>query len=213
MATIPPALTWCVSTALQKLCGTCSRRSAIRRWHEPYDDVSWELPAHYHLQAIHDGLDVRSAALAPLTEQPSRRATWWCWPSFLMKDTGQEKSSLRVPGGFNIENRPNMLSGRWIDFSAGRGSARHKWLIDAVRSTATILGLDFASRCPYGGSDGTRRSTTHGVWVRGPIQIQSAGCLLTRSAQGPVHLLRDEDIRAEDARSPGHRALRTWTSN
>src|ERR1700730_3206193 len=38
---------------------------------EPYDDVSWELPAHYHLQAIPTSdAAVRSATLTPLAEQP-----------------------------------------------------------------------------------------------------------------------------------------------
>ena len=39
---------------------------------EPYDDVSWELPAHYHLNAIPTAdASIRAAALTPLKEEPS----------------------------------------------------------------------------------------------------------------------------------------------
>src|SRR5882724_12212243 len=60
---------------------------------EPYDDVSWELPAHYHLQAIPTtDVTVRSAALAPLTEEPHPAGNVvGAGPVFLMKDTGQEE--------------------------------------------------------------------------------------------------------------------------
>ena len=46
---------------------------------EPYDDVSWELPAHYHLQAIPTAdAAVRSAAThAPHRTAQSGRQQWW----------------------------------------------------------------------------------------------------------------------------------------
>src|SRR5258708_9317134 len=43
---------------------------------EPYDDVSWELPANYHLQALPtDDSSVRSASLTLLTEAPQPPCT------------------------------------------------------------------------------------------------------------------------------------------
>src|SRR3954471_3624494 len=59
---------------------------------EPYDDVSWELPAHYHLNVIPTAdPSVRSAALTAVTEQPHPAAmVAGSGPVFLLNDTGQE---------------------------------------------------------------------------------------------------------------------------
>ncbi len=59
---------------------------------EPYDDVSWELPAHYHLQAIPTAdASIREAPLTGLTDPPhaAGRVTG-AGPIYLLKDTGQE---------------------------------------------------------------------------------------------------------------------------
>ena len=74
---------------------------------EPYDDVSWELPAHYHLQAIPTADPaVRSATLTPLAEQPHPAGdVAGGGPVFLMRDAGQEElltARYRL-AGFNIE--------------------------------------------------------------------------------------------------------------
>src|SRR5438270_4250117 len=58
----------------------------------PYDDVSWELPAHYHLQAIATAdASIRNVALTQLTDvpHPAGRVTG-SGPVYLLKDTGQE---------------------------------------------------------------------------------------------------------------------------
>ena len=58
----------------------------------PYDDVSWELPAHYHLQAIATAdASIRIAPLTPLTDAPHPKGNVSGSGSmYLLKDTGQE---------------------------------------------------------------------------------------------------------------------------
>src|SRR6202011_975602 len=58
----------------------------------PYDDVSWELPAHYHLQAIPTAdPSIRNVALTRLTgpPHPTGRVSG-AGPTYLLNDTGQE---------------------------------------------------------------------------------------------------------------------------
>ena len=74
---------------------------------EPYDDVSWELPAHYHLQAIPTAdATVRSAPSphSPSSQIPTGEVAG-AGPVFLLKDTGQEEllaARYRL-ASFNIE--------------------------------------------------------------------------------------------------------------
>ena len=58
---------------------------------EPYDDISWELPAHYRLAAVPiTDPAVRSAALTVLTDAPQPEGhVEGTGPVFLLKDTGQ----------------------------------------------------------------------------------------------------------------------------
>src|SRR5579872_3277086 len=58
----------------------------------PYDDVSWELPANYHLQAIPTAdATIRSVALSKLAEVPHIAGSIaGAGPVYLLKDTGQE---------------------------------------------------------------------------------------------------------------------------
>src|SRR5258708_21709012 len=60
---------------------------------EPYDDVSWELPAHYHLQALPtDDASVRSAPLTLLIEAPQPHGKFSATGSvFLFKHSGQPR--------------------------------------------------------------------------------------------------------------------------
>jgi hypothetical protein len=59
---------------------------------EPYDDVSWELPAHYRLNVSPTSDPaVRSSALTPVTDEPRPNgAVAGSGPGFLLRDTGQE---------------------------------------------------------------------------------------------------------------------------
>src|SRR6266436_5122635 len=59
---------------------------------EAYDDISWELPAHYHLAAIPTAdPQVRAATLTALTAAPHPQGqVSGSGPVYLLKDTGQE---------------------------------------------------------------------------------------------------------------------------
>ncbi len=59
---------------------------------EPYDDISWELPAHYHLRAIPTAdAAIRDANLSLLADAPHPQGRIeGSGPVFLLKDTGQE---------------------------------------------------------------------------------------------------------------------------
>src|SRR5207247_6375625 len=67
---------------------------------EPYDDVSWEFPANFHLAAIPTAdASIRSAALTPLKETPRPPGAASAeGPVFLLKDTGQESLSRPAIG-------------------------------------------------------------------------------------------------------------------
>jgi hypothetical protein len=170
---------------------------------EPYDDLSWELPANYHLQAIPTAdVAVRSAALTPLTEQPQPVGNAaGTGPVFLMKDTGQEEllaARYRL-SGFNIEIAARSFSAGGIDFPAGSWILpAQSGLVDAVRSTANDLGLDFISAAAV--PDVPRhpeKAARIGVWVPW-ADTDSIGWLRYSLDQRkvPYTYLRDEDIRA-----------------
>ena len=170
---------------------------------EPYDDVSWELPAHYHLQAIPTADPaVRSAALTPLTEQPHPAGdVAGAGPVFLVKDTGQEEllaARYRL-AGFNIEVAEHAFAAGGTDFPAGSWILpAQNGLIDAVRSTANDLGLDFTSAAAV--PDVPRhaeKAARIGVWVPW-ADTDSIGWLRYSLDQRkvPYTYLRDEDIRA-----------------
>src|SRR6185295_1701121 len=60
---------------------------------EPYDDVSWSLPAHYHLSAVAIAdPGVRSASLTPQTDvpRPQGHLSGSGTAVYVLKDTGQE---------------------------------------------------------------------------------------------------------------------------
>jgi len=117
---------------------------------EPYDDVSWELPAHYHLNAIPIAdPSIHDAALTPLKEEPHPAGkVSGLGPIFLLKDTGQEAlfaARYRL-SGFEIEIAEKSFRVGDSDFPAGSWILRSQdSLPPALRSTATELGLDFTS--------------------------------------------------------------------
>jgi len=170
---------------------------------EPYDDVSWELPAHYHLQAIPTADPaVRSATLTPLAEQPHPAGyVAGGGPVFLMRDTGQEElltARYRL-AGFNIEVADHAFQAGGIEFPAGSWVLPAQGgLISAVRFTANDLGLDFVSAAAV--PDVPRhpeKAARIGVWVPW-ADTDSIGWLRYSLDQRriPYTYLRDEDIRA-----------------
>ncbi len=115
-----------------------------------YDDVSWELPAHYHLTVIPTADSrVRALPLTLLKAAPRPQGTAdGAGPVFVLKDTGQEgllEARYRLARfKVAIAERPFTLAG--VDYPAG------SWILTsqaglepAVRALARDLGLEFAS--------------------------------------------------------------------
>jgi Zinc carboxypeptidase len=170
---------------------------------EPYDDVSWELPAHYHLDAIPIAdATIRHAALAPLKEEPHPAGNIsGAGPVFLLKDTGQEglfaaRYRLAV---FNIEIAEKSFRANDMDFPAGSWIIRSQnGLAPVLRDTAAELGLDFASvaTAPNVPRHATKTPRL-GVWVPW-ADTDSIGWIRYSLDQRkiPYTYIRDEDIRA-----------------
>ena len=169
----------------------------------PYDDVSWELPAHYHLQAIPTAdVSIRSAALRQLTEvpHPTGRVTG-SGSIYLLKDTGQESF---LAARYRLANFEIQIAER--EFEAGGAKyPAGSWIVaaqdgmsDVVRSTATELGLDFVQvstipKVPLHKAKAPRI----GLWVPW-ADTDSIGWIRYSLDQRkvPYTYLRDEDIRA-----------------
>jgi hypothetical protein len=170
---------------------------------EPYDDVSWELPAHYRLQAIPTAdASVRSASLTLLTEEPHPAGNIEGAGSiFLLKDTGQEGllAARYQLSGFPIEIAERGFTSGGVDYPAGSWILpAHDGLPGAVKATATNLGLDFASATavpdvPHHEAKAARI----GVWVPW-ADTDSIGWVRYSLDQRriPYIYIRDEDIRA-----------------
>jgi len=104
---------------------------------EPYDDVSWELPAHYHLQALPtDDPSVRSASLTPLTEAPQPHGkVSGTGPVFLLKDSGQESllaARYRL-SNFNLEIAERSFNANGVEYPSG------SWMIPSQLGLADSL--------------------------------------------------------------------------
>lgn len=170
---------------------------------EPYDDVSWELPAHYHLQAVATADPaVRSSALVNLTEVPHPSGTVTGSGSFyLLRDTGQEgllEARYRL-GEFNIDITERAFSLKGVDYPAG------SWILPAqarlagtLRDCAANLGLDFtASASAPKVPRHAAKTPRLGVWVPW-ADTDSIGWVRYSLDQRkiPYVYLRDEDIRA-----------------
>jgi hypothetical protein len=170
---------------------------------EPYDDVSWELPANFKLDAVASGdASVKSVAITPVTKplQPEGRMQG-NGPVLLLKDTGQEEllaARYRL-SNFRIEIAERAFTVDGADFPAG------SWILptqdelaDAVLRVATELGLDFASASTA--PDVPRHSDQAariGLWVPW-ADTDSIGWIrfILDERKVPYTYLRDEDIRA-----------------
>lgn len=175
---------------------------------EPYDDVSWELPANYHLQAISTAdTAVRSVPLTPLTEPPHIAGrVAGNGPIFILKDTGQESflaaryrlSRFRVEIAereFDLDGT-KFPAGSWI-FPAQEG------LQSALQAVASELGLDFASAAAMPDvSHHAAPVPRIGLWVPW-ADTDSIGWIRYSLDQRkvPYTYLRDEDIRAGNLRN------------
>jgi len=170
---------------------------------EPYDDVSWELPAHYHLQvAATADTAIRDANLVPLSEAPHPKGSLSSsGPVFLLKDSGQEEllEARFALARFEIEiaERPFAFGG--VEYPPG------SWILpaqpglgEAVHNLADQLGLSFAgaSSAPDVPHH-TAKVPRLGVWVPW-ADTDSIGWVRYALDQRhiPYVYIRDEDIRA-----------------
>ena len=170
---------------------------------EPYDDVSWELPAHYHLQAIPTAdAAVRSADLALLTQPPHPEGkVAGVGTVYLLKDTGQEgllEARYRL-AAFHLDIAERAFTVAGADYPAGSWILRAQpGLADALRDASRQLGLDFNSApsvpdVPHHSAKPPRL----GVWVPW-ADTDTIGWLRYSLDQRkiPYTYVRDEDIRA-----------------
>lgn len=170
---------------------------------EPYDDVSWELPAHYHLEAIATAdKSVRDAKLSLLTDPPHHAGKLeGNGPNFILKDSGQEGmlEARYQLSRFTIEIAEHPFALGDANYPAG------SWLLpaqaglaDALHELSAQLGLEFASAAAipkvlHHSSPVPRL----GVWVPW-ADTDSIGWVRYSLDQRkiPYLYIRDEDIRA-----------------
>jgi Zinc carboxypeptidase len=170
---------------------------------EPYDDVSWELPAHYHLNVVATAdPQVRAANLAPLTEAPHTAGLIsGTGPVYVLKDTGQEgllEARYRL-ARFKVSVAERVFNMGGAEYPAGSWLlAAQSGLAAAVRDTAAQLGLNFASvsSVPDVASHAAPVPRL-GVWVPW-ADTDTIGWLRYSLDQRhiPYIYVRDEDIRA-----------------
>jgi len=170
---------------------------------EPYDDVSWELPAHYHLQAIATSdVSIREAPLTALADSPHPNGNvTGSGNIYLLKDTGQESllaARYRLQN-FDVQIAERPFPAANIEFPAGSWIvASQPGLREAVLSTAAELGLDFTqiASAPQVAHHAAKAPRI-GLWVPW-ADTDSIGWIRYSLDQRkvPYTYLRDEDIRA-----------------
>jgi len=174
---------------------------------EPYDDVSWQLTAHYHLQAVSVAdSSIRSAPLTPLASPPVPHGQIaGVGNTYLLKDSGQEsllEARFRL-ANFKIDIAEKPFSAAGKDYPAGSWLiADQSGLADALAAICEKLALDF-DRAPSL-PDVPRHpapSPRLGVWVPW-ADTDSIGWVRYSLDQRnvPYTYLRDEDVRAGNLR-------------
>ncbi|MDB6044445.1 MAG: peptidase [Gammaproteobacteria bacterium] len=170
---------------------------------EPYDDVSWELPAHYHLDVVATAdPQVRAAKLTALTEAPHPPGrVAGTGTAYVLKDTGQEgllEARYRL-ARFKVSVAEHSFNMSGAEYPAGSWIlAAQSGLADAVRDTAAQLGLSFeAVGSVPDVSSHTAPVPRLGVWVPW-ADTDTIGWLRYSLDQRhiPYIYVRDEDIRA-----------------
>ena len=169
---------------------------------EPYDDVSWELPAHYHLEAIPTAdAAIRAAAIAPLAAPPAVRGTvGGAGAAYLLRDSGQEsllEARYRL-AKFAVEIAEHAFSADGREYPAGSWILRMQpGLVAELAATATALGLDFVAGAEPEVARHRAPVPRLGVWVPW-ADTDTIGWV--RYALDERHIpylyVRDEEIRA-----------------
>jgi hypothetical protein len=169
---------------------------------EPYDDISWELPAHYHLRVIQTAdASIHDASLALLTESPHPQGKLGgAGSSFLLKDTGQEGvlEARYQLANFDIRIGERRFKVGDVEYPAG------SWLLpaqsgleEALKNTSVQLGLDFTSVAAIPDvASHPAKPPRLGVWVPW-ADTDSIGWVRYSLDQRkiPYIYIRDEDIR------------------
>jgi hypothetical protein len=174
---------------------------------EPYDDVSWQLPAHYKLQAIPIAdRSVLNATLTLLREAPRPTGSVsGTGPVYLVRDTGQENllaARYRL-ANFRVEVAEKPFRVGDVDYPSG------SWIIpaqngltDALSLAAQATGLSFTavSAAPDIPRHATKAARI-GLWVPW-ADTDSIGWIRYSLDQRkvPYTYIRDEDIRAGNLR-------------
>lgn len=171
--------------------------------YEPYDDVSWSLPAHFGAEAKPvDDAKIHEAAIDPLAPGFAvAGAVEGAGPVYLLKDTGQESLlALRARlAGFRVEIAEKAFKVGEKDYPAGSWIiADQKGLADPLKKASSELALDFASAAavpdvPRHESKWPRLAIWHS-WA----DTQAVGWirLVLDREKVPYAYIRDEDIRA-----------------
>jgi len=174
----------------------------------PYDDVSWEFPANYHLQAIPTGdASIRDGDVTLLKQPPHATGhVSGTGAVYLLKDTGQEALlALR----YRVANVTIHVAEQEFEV-AGTKFPAGSWILadqdglrEALQSAASELGLDFIQ---VGSAPSVPQHVAQtprlGVWVPW-ADTDSIGWIRYSLDQRkvPYTYLRDEDIRAGNLRS------------
>ena len=170
---------------------------------EPYDDVSWQLPAHYHVEAVAIADPaIKNVGAIALSEAPQPRGKiTGDGTAFVLKDTGQEgvlEARYRL-AKFRIEIAEQPFKVGDTDYPAG------SWLLPAQSGLNAAL-QDLTSRVAlnFDSITSTPDVARHaakaprlGVWVPW-ADTDSIGWLrhTLDERNVPYSYVRDEDIRA-----------------
>jgi len=170
---------------------------------EPYDDVSWELPAHYKVNVVGTSdTSIRSAQLTPLTQEPQPAGSvTGSGPVFALADTGEEGLLAARYGlsAFRVNIAEHEFESGGKHFPAGSWILpAQDGLADSLRTVAKDLALDFVS-LPSSPNVAQHDAPAPriGVWVPW-ADTDSIGWVRYSLDQRkvPYTYLRDEDIRA-----------------
>ena len=175
---------------------------------EPYDDVSWQLPAHYHVDAVAIADPaIKNVGAIALTEapQPSGKVVG-DGPTFVLRDTGQEgllEARYRL-AQFKIEIAERAFKAGDQDYPAG------SWILPAqsglraaLQDLTPRLALEFdAITSTPDVSRHAAKAPRLGVWVPW-ADTDSIGWLrhTLDERNVPYSYVRDEDIRSGNLRA------------
>jgi Zinc carboxypeptidase len=175
---------------------------------EPYDDVSWQLPAHYHVEAVAIADPaIKNVGAIELTEapQPAGKVVG-DGPTFVLRDTGQEgllEARYRL-AQFKIEIAERAFKVGDQDYPAGSWILpAQSGLLAALQNLTPRLALEFDAIAST--PDVVRHAAKAprlGVWVPW-ADTDSIGWLRHTLDERtvPYSYVRDEDIRAGNLRA------------